>query len=313
MTVALLDGDIIAYKCAIISTDTFEDQSLFDPISVKRNIEIMVDEWAQLAKATARIVCISSEDHRYFRHTVYPDYKGNRKEKKKPAALKCAYDILKSDYKYEQRAGLEADDVMGILSGDPRLVNPIIVSIDKDMLTVPSKLLNPNKPRRPVKIIKAMADRQMLIQAMSGDSTDNYPGIEGIGPVKAEKLMAQFPTPSLAWRAVVEAFGSEKKALTMVRLARILRYGDYNDEKGEVRLWHPRKKDIWIKSIPPTIKKEKELKQSTTSYQSQKTSKVTKRSVSATSSSTSRATKRKGRRKSTLRRRNGISKNSSKY
>ena len=310
MTVALLDGDIIAYKQAIISTDTYEDTSIYDPVSVKRNIEIMVDEWATLAKAGTVLVCLSSDDHRYFRHTVYPAYKGNRSKTERPAALSCAYDTLKENYKCVQHDGLEADDVMGILAGNPDLTDPVIVSIDKDMMTVPARILNPNKMRRAIRVRKPMADRNMLIQAMAGDSTDNYPGIAGIGQVKAERLLNHYPSPAAAWPSIVKEFGNEDKALTMVRLARILRYDDWNEQKQEVRLWHPTNKDIWIKSIPSTIKKETESKQSTTSSKSAKTSKVTKRRSSQTLSATSRATKKntRRRRKSTSKKRSGTSK-----
>ena len=247
MTVALIDGDIIAYKAAFVSTDTFEDQEIFDPLSVQTNVGLMVRDWSQLAKGKP-VICLSSEDHRYFRHTIYPEYKGNRATSEKPKALGCAYDCLKEDFDFVQYEGLEADDVMGILAGSTELSDPVIVSIDKDMLTVPGKVLNPNKMRRPIRVTKPAADRLMLKQALTGDSTDGYPGVPGIGPVKADKILSEHADIRSAWRAVVEAFGSEEDALTMARLARILRADDYNIEKGEVRLWHPSNKDTWIKA-----------------------------------------------------------------
>ena len=261
MTVALIDGDIIAYKAAFVSTDTFEDQEIFDPLAVKINVEMMVKEWSQLAKGIP-IICLSDDDHRYFRHTVYPAYKGNRSDKEKPKALSCAYDCLKENFNFVQYEGLEADDVMGVLAGSTELSDPVIVSIDKDMLTIPGKVLNPNKMRRPVRVSKPAADRLMLKQALMGDSTDGYPGVPGIGPVKADKILNEHSDLRSAWQAVVETFGSEEDALTMTRLARILRSDDYNIEKGEVRLWHPTNKDIWMTAKPTnklqqTVEKEK--------------------------------------------------------
>ena len=251
MTVALIDGDIIAYKAAFISTDIFDDgEELFDPTVVNTNVRQMIDDWRRKAKAGGELICLSDDDHRYFRHTVYPEYKGNRSERTRPKALDCAYQFLKDFFKTVQYDGLEADDVMGILAGSPDLSDPIIVSIDKDMMTVPCKLLNPNKMSRPIKISKASADRQMLMQALMGDRTDNYPGVDGIGPVKAERIISEHSDIRAAWQAVVETFGNEEDALTMTRLARILRYDDFNQEKGEVRLWHPTKKTLWISSTP---------------------------------------------------------------
>ena len=276
MTVALIDGDIIAYKAAFVSTDTFEDQEIFDPAAVKANVDLMVKEWSQLAKAGATIVCLSDDTHRYFRHDVYPDYKGNREDRERPKALSTAYDCLKEFYKTVQYEGLEADDVMGVLVGSTELTDPVMVSIDKDLMTVPGKLLNPNKMRRPARITKPAADRMMLIQALQGDRTDNYFGVEGIGPVKAEKIVNAHADIRSAWDAVVETFGDEEMALTMTRLARILRTDDFNEQKGEVRLWHPTNKDIWTNAKP----KKKKSSSSTASKTKDGTSLRTRRRAS---------------------------------
>tara|TARA_B100000686_G_scaffold347263_1_gene435575 strand:+ start:322 stop:1221 length:900 start_codon:yes stop_codon:yes gene_type:complete len=276
LTVALIDGDIIAYKAAFVSTDTFEDQEIFDPAAVKANVDLMVKEWSQLAKAGATIVCLSDDTHRYFRHDVYPDYKGNREDRERPKALSTAYDCLKEFYKTVQYEGLEADDVMGVLVGSTELTDPVMVSIDKDLMTVPGKLLNPNKMRRPARITKPAADRMMLIQALQGDRTDNYFGVEGIGPVKAEKIVNAHADIRSAWDAVVETFGDEEMALTMTRLARILRTDDFNEQKGEVRLWHPTNKDIWTNAKP----KKKKSSSSTASKTKDGTSLRTRRRAS---------------------------------
>tara|TARA_Y100001973_G_scaffold106280_1_gene183131 strand:+ start:4272 stop:5123 length:852 start_codon:yes stop_codon:yes gene_type:complete len=261
LTVALIDGDIIAYKAAFVSTDTFEDEEIYDPAAVKANVDLMVKEWSQLAKAGANIVCLSDDSHRYFRHTIYPNYKGNRDEQKRPKALTCAYDWLKENFKTAQYEGLEADDVMGVLAGSTELSDPVMVSIDKDLLTVPGKLLNPNKMRRAMRISKPAADRQMLLQALMGDRTDGYPGVDGIGPVKAEKILAAHPSLRAAWQAVVETFdGDEETALTMARLARILRTDDYNHETGEIRLWHPSNKELWVSGKAQTTEKKSSKK-----------------------------------------------------
>lgn len=297
MTVALIDGDIIAYRAAVLGVDDFDGEEFFDPDSVEQTVTHIVTDWTQKAKAGTQIVCLSDETHRYFRHDIYPDYKGNRKDRERPAALTHAYDCLKKNFKTTDRPGLEADDVMGILSGSPDLTDPIIVSIDKDMLTVPARVFNPDKMRRPLKVRKAAADRQMLTQALVGDRTDGYPGLDGIGPVKADKIISQHSRLKDCWEAVVEAFGSEADALTMTRLSRILRYDDWNEETKELRLWHPTK-EIWIPSTTPNTTGTGSLKRSTTSSRSRKTYPATKRSASRKSSNTQvGTTKRKSRSK----------------
>lgn len=312
MTVALIDGDIIAYRAAVISVNDFDGEEFFDPAAVEQNVNRFVDDWTTKAKAGTQVVCLSDESHRYFRHDIYPQYKGNRSDREKPVALTHAYDCLKTNYKTADRPGLEADDVMGILSGSPNLSDPVIVSIDKDMLTVPAKLLNPDKMRKPMRVRKASADRKMLLQALIGDRTDGYPGVEGIGPVKAEKIIAPHPRLSDCWEAVVEAFGSEDAALTMTRLARILRPDDYNEETGEIKLWHPTR-EIWIPSTTPSTTGTVNMKRSTTSSRSSTRYPATKPSASRKSSNTSAVTTKKKTRSKTSKKRNSTSSNSSSY
>ena len=71
-----------------------------------------------------------------------------------------------------------------------------------------------------------------MLQALTGDRTDNYPGVE-VGPVRAQNLLNENPSPAMAWQAIVKAFGDERQAITMMRLARILRADDYNIKTGE--------------------------------------------------------------------------------
>jgi DNA polymerase-1 len=89
----------------------------------------------------------------------------------------------------------------------------------------------------------ADANRNWMIQALVGDTSDNYPGLKGFGPVKAEKLLAPHHTLAAMWTAVVEAYrkngGTFADALLNARMARILRYGDYDFVAGTVELWDP--------------------------------------------------------------------------
>ena len=90
-----------------------------------------------------------------------------------------------------------------------------------------------------LEISLADADRQFFTQTLTGDVTDGYSGCPKIGPKTAEKVLGMSPN----WRLVVNAYQKEKLdynyALTQARLARILRSTDWDDEKGEVKLWEP--------------------------------------------------------------------------
>ena len=78
------------------------------------------------------------------------------------------------------------------------------------------------------------------VQALAGDSSDNVPGVPGIG---VKRAVAMFEDKGYSWKTVVEAFKekdlSEEIALMNARLARILTTEDYDDEKGEPILWNP--------------------------------------------------------------------------
>jgi DNA polymerase-1 len=177
----------------------------------------------------------------YFRHNIDPNYKGGRG--RKPL---CFYDIrdrMRETYKVVAMPGIEADDVLGILATKPNDLDKIIVCKDKDLKQIPGKLWDGSKFYN---ITEAEADYYHLYQTLVGDKSDGYPGCPGVGPVKAAKLLKEgsLITPesySEAWKAVVGAFGDEAEALKQARLARILRWSDWDSEKKEIKLWTPTK------------------------------------------------------------------------
>jgi DNA polymerase-1 len=112
----------------------------------------------------------------------------------------------------------------------------VIVSEDKDMMTIPGLLWRSNDMHS---ITEEQADYYHLYQTLIGDTADGYPGLRGVGDKKATELLKK-PT----WETVVTAFEkagqSEKDALVQARLARILRASDYNFEYGQPILWSPK-------------------------------------------------------------------------
>jgi hypothetical protein len=290
MTTALIDADIVAFRAAAKVQDKFDGEVVADPRVAIREAEVIIEQWTKFIKPNMIFLCFSCPTRQYFRNDIYPEYKQNRSGLEKPPALTAVTEYLKDKYKTIVYPGLEADDVMGICASDPRFYNPIIVSIDKDMQTVPGKFINPDKMRRAVKNNPALADLMMFKQALTGDSTDNYKGIPGVGPKKAEKIL-QGARQNALWTDISQAFLDAKLttdyAITMVRLARILRYEDYNHETGEVQLWHPTT-PVWMTpSALTTTSSKTESKSTTSSNKSAPDSPETKHVQSQTSSSTS--------------------------
>ena len=295
MTTALIDADIVAFRAAAKVQDKFDGELISDPRVAIREAEHILEQWTKFVKPNLTLLCFSCPTRVYFRHDIYPEYKAQRRGLVKPPALSAVIEHLKNKYKFITYPGLEADDVMGILGTSTTIKDPVIISIDKDMQTIPTKFLNPDKMRRAVRISPGAADLLVYKQAMTGDSTDNYKGIPGTGAVKAEKII-QESKQSQIWQSVERAFLDNKLtteyAITMMRLARILRAEDYNIETGEVRLWHPVKPQ-WMTPSAHNTTNSTASKSTTSSSKSAATSPETKPSPSPTSLSTSVDTEEK--------------------
>lgn len=191
---------------------------------------------------------IALSDDARWRPSIMPEYKGNRRKTRKPVTYKALRDYCREVWEVFQRPTLEGDDVLGILATHPKLIpgEKIVVSIDKDMKTIPGLHLNYAEARGQkdyeefVRQIRTDdADYFHMFQTLTGDKTDNYPGCPGIGPVNAEKLLAG-PATSW-WPAIIAAYAKKglgvEVALQNARVARICRHTDYDFTKKEVKLW----------------------------------------------------------------------------
>lgn len=188
------------------------------------------------------VIALSDPSRKYFRHDILPSYKSNRSTKLGPMLVGFIKDKLLEHYTSYIKPSLEGDDILGILATEPKLIkdSTVIVSIDKDLDTIPGDHFNPNKPEKGVYTIsEEEADTNHLIQTLTGDSADGYMGCPGIGPVKAKRLLDK----DLGWETVVNSYTkaglTESDALTQARIARILRADNYDFSTKEIKLWCP--------------------------------------------------------------------------
>jgi DNA polymerase-1 len=176
-----------------------------------------------------------------FRYGVWPAYKANRKKHRKPAGYRklkewVANAAVSRGWEVIELPDIEGDDVLGILyeQGD------VIASTDKDMLTLPGYHLRNGQV---IEVSEYDADLAFYSQALVGDTSDNYPGCPGCGPVAAEKALAGCMTERDMWAATLRAFEKkgydERYAIQQARCARILRPGEYDLSTHTVRLWEP--------------------------------------------------------------------------
>jgi DNA polymerase-1 len=234
----LIDADFTVYKsCSAAETeidwgdDTILVTSKFsDALSATRR---------ELSRIKNKFGSFSSmilffSDSTNFRKKILPEYKGHR-NRKKPCGYKRVINKLKEEYEVILMPTLEADDSMGIYA--TKHTGNIIVSPDKDMRQIPGELYNLDER---FTVNKDDGAKWHLIQSISGDQTDGYGGVPGIGVKRAEAL---FKEKGYSWKTVVSAFKdkdlSEEDALVNARLAKILTKDDYDFKKKRPILWSP--------------------------------------------------------------------------
>ena len=234
----LIDADYIVYKsCAAAETEVdFGD----DVILVTSNFsDALSATYRELTKIRDQFgsftpLILFFSDTKNFRKKILESYKGHR-NRKKPCGYKRIINKLKTEFEVIIMPEIEADDAMGIYATQNPGNN--IVSPDKDMKQIPGELYNLDER---FTVTKESGRAWHLIQCLSGDQTDGYGGVPGIGVKRAETL---FNKEGYSWKTVVKAFTdkglTEYDAILNARLARILTIDDYDTEKQEVILWTP--------------------------------------------------------------------------
>lgn len=233
----LIDGDEYLFKaCAAVERevrwDDWNHVLYANRGEAWANFQRMLDQLFERFETREHALTFSAPP--CFRLAISPTYKGGRTTRK-PLCYADLRDDCDAHYNTISFPGLEADDVMGILATKPPGFNRIIVSQDKDMKTIPCSLLREGKV---VHISEAEANYNHLYQTLIGDVTDGFKGCPGVGPVAAEKLLAK-----PVWPTVVTAYEkaklTEEDALVQARLARILRWSDWDSDLKQPILWRP--------------------------------------------------------------------------
>lgn len=252
--VLLIDGDVLVYKTAFAAETVIDwGDDLITLHSRTDEAAATIDAQIATIKKTLEgdevVVALTCHETVNFRKSFYPEYKENRTEKRKPIAWKAMRQHLLDNHAAKTKPNLEADDILGILATMKSKNDRIIVSIDKDFKTIPGKFYDMKKGDLH-EVTELEADFNFMVQTLTGDSTDNYPGCTGIGPKKAEAILRAALTKadnvqekSALWQAVLKqfdkaGFGADY-ALTQARCARILRASDYDFTNKQPILWSP--------------------------------------------------------------------------
>jgi DNA polymerase-1 len=235
----LIDADFIVYKsCAANETEIDWGDDVITVTSRFSEAYDMVQR--ELYGIANDLGCFDDSilffsDSVNFRKIIDPEYKGHR-NRKKPCGYRRVINALKKEYSVVVMPTLEADDALGIYA--TKEDGHIICSPDKDMRQIAGDLFD--MTNGVVTITPEEGRRWHLIQTLSGDKTDGYGGVPGIGIKRAEAL---FEKDGYTWETVVSAFAEkdldEEVALKNARLAKILQCTDYDFTNQEPRLWSP--------------------------------------------------------------------------
>lgn len=239
-TTLLIDGDLYLYQACVVceeEVDWGDDiWSLYCDVGKARGVfHQRIKRFCERLDTDQYLVCFTAgENHR---KAYLPDYKGNRKNTRKPVGYKALVEWALEEYPSHTQDTLEADDIMGILQSS-KLQPTCIVSDDKDMKTIPGKLYRPMADEL-LHIKDQEADHWFLTQCLTGDSTDGYGGCPKIGPVKAEKILSKQPTWDQVEKAYIAAGLTREDAITQSRCARILRWSDWDADNLQIKPWEP--------------------------------------------------------------------------
>lgn len=222
---ALIDGDLVCYRCAASAEDDHQEVA-----------EVRADELIRRIlkelNAVGHKIFLTGESN--FRYEIYPEYKANRKDQKRPRHLQAVREHLCRYWDAKVTDGIEADDALGIEQCSVHIGSTCIASLDKDMRMIPGYHYTWEIQGTSSTGKVWVRDAELLFvsplegllhhyyQAILGDPADNifgydgkarakvpqfmYPLIDGLHELKEEKDMYKY---------VLELYQGDKKRLDM--------------------------------------------------------------------------------------------------
>lgn len=252
MTTLLIDADGVAFRAAsaVETSIAWDDDIHTNHADLKEAIRSFESLMSRIIDGVGRkgnheeVMCFSCPTRTYFRHHILPTYKGNRKAKP-PLVLKALKAWIEENYKTYTKPHLEADDVLGVLMTNRKVIpgRKIIVSTDKDLLQIAGEHYDPLHPEKGVfPVFPEPAEMWLWMQVLMGDTVDGYTGCPGVGPVKAEALFkAGLAKDLLPWQIAHQAFHkaglSDEQFVQQVNVARIIQSHCYDYQDKEPILW----------------------------------------------------------------------------
>lgn len=278
--VLVMDGDWLVFQSMSAAEEEVDwgDDVWTLTCDHKKALEILefsIDKYKTRKKAWAKAdIVLAFTDANNWRKGILDTYKANRKDKRKPVGFREFLSKVYNLYPSIKEDNLEGDDVMGIIASNSEAFGyqkAVIISCDKDFHTVPNCDFLWCTTGNIYSSTLESADRHHMLQTMKGDVADGYTGIRSIGEDTAlsfleEPYLYQLVEKELmsgknkgqmkqSWEKLtvhdktlwecMESIAAKnamtpEELLVQARVARILRYEDYDIESKMIRLWEPK-------------------------------------------------------------------------
>ena len=180
-----------------------------------------------------------------FRHEMYPDYKAGRRPMPDDLAaqIPVAEELLEAlGFQPTALPGYEADDLLGTLArcGERKGMRVYILTGDRDTFQLVSEqssviFLTTSKgktnseeitPQKMIDVYGVSPEQWIDVKALMGDSSDNIPGVKGVGKKTAVRLIQSYGTLEDVYSHLEEQSGALRRNLEegreMARLSRDL-------------------------------------------------------------------------------------------
>ena len=204
--IALIDADIVAYRIAYGCEDEPEK------IAIKKTSEFLEDLLFTYTDAEDCEGYLTGSSNYRFDIAKTAPYKGTRVSEK-PRHLGIIRQYMIDAWAFSVQEQQEADDAIGIRAYALGENDYVICSIDKDLDNIRGKHYNFVK-NEAYYVTEEQAIKNFYRQLLTGDRVDNIPGISGIGPKKAEKILEDCVTEEELYSAVLKAYDGNVEYLT---------------------------------------------------------------------------------------------------
>ncbi len=203
-TIYLIDGSAYIYRAYHAITPLTNDKGLFTHAAlgyINTLLRILKEK-----SPSHMAVCFDMKGPT-FRHEMYNEYKANRPPM--PDDLSCQIPYIHKITKANgisvlKEQGVEADDIIASAARylEKQGHKVIVVSGDKDLLLLASSTISNWEPMKDIVMDQEFIKQKYQINpdilldyfALIGDKADNIPGIPGVGPVTARKLLNEYET-----------------------------------------------------------------------------------------------------------------------